>query len=80
MKDTKSIVLLRYGSLTDYSKVCMTITNIGRRLFIPRSTVDNLLRRFDKRGQCFDTLKKKKEKFTCIPAEVKKHLIDPKLL
>ena len=65
--DQQRIVLMRYGSLTDFTSIKTTHSEIGRRLLIPRPTVVNLLKRFTSRDYCFENLVRSKEKFACIP-------------
>ena len=62
--------MLRYGSLTDFSRIVMNPTDIGKRLLIGRETVAHMLWRFTSRGYSFDNLTKRRERFACIPRAV----------
>ena len=69
-EDHKRVVHLRFGSLTDFTRVQLSYTVISRRLLIPRPTVVNTLQRFSVRGHDLEALKRRKTRFVCIPRDV----------
>ena len=54
-KQKQNIILLRFGSLDDFSQSVMTVYQISKRLTIPYYTVSHMLKRFELRG--VDSLK-----------------------
>ena len=79
--DKVRIIGLRYGSLTEFRGEVRTMTQISRRLHIPRASVGRVVKNFEDLGKDLPGLVlKRKRHFLCIPAAIKKELLSQKLL
>lgn len=78
--DTMRIVLLRFGSLTDFSIEKMRVCDISANLRMLWSTVKLVLSRFENRGFRLDKMVRMSKKFGKIPDKLKEIFVSPKTL
>ena len=78
--DHKRVILARFGSLEDFTRVRMTITEIHKRLRVPMCTIHKLLRTFEERGCDLARLGRKYERFRMLPPRLRGMLVDESLL
>ena len=69
--DHKRVILARFGSLDDFTRVRMTITEIHRRLRVPMCTIHKLLRIFEERGCDLARMGRKYERYTMLPPRLR---------
>ena len=71
----KRIVFQRYGSLTDFRHAVMYIKAVARLLRIPRSTVQNCLRKFVDGGSTLSVFVRPARQFLVIQPRLKRVLL-----
>ena len=69
--DHKRIIFARYGSLEDFARVRMTITEIHKRLRVPMCTIHKLLRIFEERGHDLARMGRKYERYRMLPPRLR---------
>ena len=80
LDDRKRIILARYGSLEDFSRVRKTLTQIHKRFRVPVCTIHKLLNAFEQRGCNLDLLGRKYERYKMLAPRLQDMLLDERLL
>ena len=79
-REVNLIVAMRYGSITDFSKVYQTFTEIGRRLTVLPQTLSTAVKRWHENGNKFMIRKKYKARPRKLLPEVEAEVCSNEML